>query len=409
MTAQNQSLCVFCLGALDTTTKPEHILLSALGGRKTTRRVICSDCNNRFGATIDSKLAEQVAVIRNLLHMPSGTGNPAPTLRRLKAGDDTIDLSGTGEMRLVKAPFEIGPRDGGVADVRITANSIEELQAMVPNLAGALRMDESEVRRRLAASEVMMISRRPEGLTFNMQFGGEEACRSAAKACLVLWSTCVGNEEVAGDQFEGVRRYVLRGDGEFHANQVRLDTRLMECVEAIQEAYGPLFNLIYVRSNAEGRVVGHFTLYNAIAFRIVLAERGGTPSRSIALVSNPLEPSKWSDKAANLFDIEFSWLDELPDNVDLKRCEDRLSAVLKHHAERELSSAIRKVCDDVFGKYGFEEDQPIPDDLLDTITAELGHRASYLLLGLPYEETLTPEHLKEIFLDDSQSDDDPSE
>src|ERR1700747_1977114 len=54
--------CIFCDKALDGNTKPEHILLNALGGRKTTSKVICSDCNNRFGGTIDDALAKQVPV-----------------------------------------------------------------------------------------------------------------------------------------------------------------------------------------------------------------------------------------------------------------------------------------------------------------------------------------------------------
>jgi hypothetical protein len=35
-------LCIFCGTELTADTKPEHILLNALGGRKTTQRVICS-------------------------------------------------------------------------------------------------------------------------------------------------------------------------------------------------------------------------------------------------------------------------------------------------------------------------------------------------------------------------------
>src|SRR3954454_10963210 len=48
--------CIFCDNELTPNTKAEHILLNALGGRKTTRRVICSDCNERFGQTIDKSL-----------------------------------------------------------------------------------------------------------------------------------------------------------------------------------------------------------------------------------------------------------------------------------------------------------------------------------------------------------------
>ena len=62
--ATEMALCLFCPTELDETTKPEHILLNALGGRKATTRAICSDCNNKFGGTIDDVLASQVTGLR---------------------------------------------------------------------------------------------------------------------------------------------------------------------------------------------------------------------------------------------------------------------------------------------------------------------------------------------------------
>jgi len=71
-------ICLFCPTELDATTKPEHILLNALGGRKTTTRAICSAGNNTFGGTIDDVLASQVVALRNLLQLESGEGKTRP-------------------------------------------------------------------------------------------------------------------------------------------------------------------------------------------------------------------------------------------------------------------------------------------------------------------------------------------
>jgi hypothetical protein len=79
-------LCIFWGTPLDRTTKPEHILHDALGGRKTTRRVVCSGCNNRFGGSIDKVLAEQFGAVRTLLKLRSGTGALPPMLKRVTAG-----------------------------------------------------------------------------------------------------------------------------------------------------------------------------------------------------------------------------------------------------------------------------------------------------------------------------------
>jgi len=62
-------MCIFCENELTEGTKPEHILLNAFGGRKKTRHVDCSACNNKFGSTIDDEAAQQVTILRNMLHL----------------------------------------------------------------------------------------------------------------------------------------------------------------------------------------------------------------------------------------------------------------------------------------------------------------------------------------------------
>jgi hypothetical protein len=80
------ALCLFCDSGLNEVTTPEHILLNALGGCKTTRHAIRSAHNNAFGGTIDDALASQVIAIRNLLQLKSGNGDDAPALKKVQAG-----------------------------------------------------------------------------------------------------------------------------------------------------------------------------------------------------------------------------------------------------------------------------------------------------------------------------------
>lgn len=117
--------CIFCEQELTPQTKPEHVLLSCLGGRKTTRRVDCSDHNETFGATIDNALAEQVRVIRNLLRLESGTGKPAPALRNIKAGTQTIHMDGQGGLTHARQkPFTIHKKPDGSATIEIKTGGV---------------------------------------------------------------------------------------------------------------------------------------------------------------------------------------------------------------------------------------------------------------------------------------------
>ena len=78
--------CIFCENELAEDTKPEHILLNSLGGRKTTTAVDCSACNGTFGSTIDDEVGQQVAVLRNMLQFDSPTATQF-VLPRGRCGD----------------------------------------------------------------------------------------------------------------------------------------------------------------------------------------------------------------------------------------------------------------------------------------------------------------------------------
>jgi hypothetical protein len=293
-------ICLFCPTELDATTKPEHILLNALGGRKTTTRAICSACNNTFGRTIDDVLTSQVVALRNLLQLESGEGKSAPGLKNIQAGEHKINIKGDGTLEAVQKPFTIERLEDGKWNVQIRARSKEHLAEIIPHLAKALKITEENLRAQLGGAEASMIIQRPWPVHHALGLGGPDAVRSALKACLVLWSTLVGNDEVKSAPYDAARKFVIDGDEQ---HRVHIDSRQFADIERMKAAYGLLFNLIYVRSDDSGRVIGHFTLYNAIAWQFTLAESGGTRNAKIALISNPLDPNHWSDRAAEEFEL----------------------------------------------------------------------------------------------------------
>ena len=128
------------------------------------------------------------------------------------------------------------------------------------------------MRELIVATDMTFTERRPDPIQLQFGFGGSGAIRSAAKSCLVLWATLVGNDEVKGRHYADVRRFITDGDDEFLSTRTFLNSRLYEASDQITAAYGPVFNMMYVKSNKTGRVIGHFTCYNLIAFSVVLAE-----------------------------------------------------------------------------------------------------------------------------------------
>jgi len=386
------TFCIFGEHLLDEKTKPEHILHDALGGRKTTRRVICSNCNNTFGSGIDRALTGQFEVIRNLFQMRSGSGSAAPTLRRVKAGSQTINVHGDGDLELVTKPFTVAKHPDGRFDLHVTTRTLEEMQRHIPNIAGSLGISEDQVRELLVTAKASMMEWRPPTVGFNMTLGGSDAIRSVAKACLVLWALKVGNEEVKGPSYDGIRNYIENDDPSYVAPRTNLDTRVSETAEKIKTQYGPLFHLLYVRSDDAGRVIGHATIYNILAFQVVLAKGGGTPNETTALVSNPLNPGDWSDEVAKTFDLPFEWLAH--PEYDTTAARDRFCELQKVYETLFRPKEIGRLSDSVFGKYGLGQQDAIPDAIREQALGELFDRAARHMVGIPYEMSVTEDQLR---------------
>jgi hypothetical protein len=392
------STCVFCPNELNANTKPEHILLSALGGRKTTKDVICSDCNQRFGSTIDAAIARQVAILRNLLQLESGTGNPPPGLGQRQSGKETIKIKSDGTPKLVGKPFTVTPLGDGKFNLQISAHSPEELASFIPHIAAQMKTTEENVRKQLKAATATATYRRPGNVHFPMPFGGEYECAALMKSCLTLWGTCVGNDELKSAPYRVAREYVMRMANR-EANQstavsatLNLDSRPLPQLDNLTARYGEFFNLIYIRSNALGRVIGHFTLYNIIAWQFVMAESGGTPDLKIALISDPFNPTIWSDTIASEVDIDMAWLNS-PD-FDVSRSRDRLSAIIVRSQKDGMTREIGRISDAEFQKQGFAPTDPITDfvelkPILDKITTLAAHQ----IMNVPYQEVISGEML----------------
>ena len=388
-------LCIFCENELTKETKPEHILLNSLGGRKTTQRVDCSVCNGTFGSTIDDEVGKQVAVLRNMLQLDSGTGRAPPMLRNIKSGSDIINLTNEGTPELVAKPFVVRKLDDGRFELQILAKSVEEAAPYIPHIAAQLDCSEEQVLEILKSTTGSYVERRPDTVHHSLGFGGPLALRSAAKSALVLWATLTGNDDAKSSHYEDVRRFIIEGNETFNLSRAHLDSRYLPQSSELQRRFGKFFNLIYVRSNAAGRVVAHFTLYNIISWQIVLAETGGTPNARIGLISNPLDPGEWSDTIANEIDIDFVWLDT-PDYTDeFVRARERLEATMRHHVETQRTRELNRIATDVFEKHGIvDEHEPITDpQLRDKIAGEVAQRFALHALGLPYVENLTGEEI----------------
>jgi HNH endonuclease len=387
--------CIFCDNDLTDDTKPEHILLNALGGRKTTKTVDCSACNNKFGGTIDAEVGKQVELLRNILQLDSGTGRAPPMLRKIQSGQDTINLLSDGTPELVAKPFTVRKREDGSFEVQTTTKSVEELARYIPHIAAQIGCSEEQVLEMLKSATGSYVERRPDTVHHPLGFGGPLALRSAAKSALLLWATLVGNDEVKSLPYAAVREFIVAGNEAFNRARAHLDSQHLPQSDELQRRFGKFFNLIYVRSDDAGRVVAHFTLYNIISWQIVLAEAGGTPNARIGLISNPLDPAVWSDAVADEIDIDFAWLDNPDCSDEFVRARERLTATMQHHVETQRTREVNRIVEEVFAKHGIAgEHEPVTDpEVQKKIVWEISRRLAAHALGLPYVEEVPGEDI----------------
>jgi hypothetical protein len=371
----------------------------------TTRDAICSDHNNIFGGTFDKAFAAQVEVIRNYLQLRSGGRKAPPSLRNLTAGSETISIGNDGIPRLEVPPFEITELPGGRFDVKINARSEEEIQGILPHISARLNIPLDELKRQMLTGSAAFVERRPEFVGHHLSFGGEDALRSITKSCLVLLATKVGSGALKGVPFESARNFVLSGDETFYTTRIYMDAREMPCASGLVDEYGDLFNLIFVKSDGAGRVIGHFTLYNMVSWQVVLAESGGASNTAVALCSDPLT-GKWSKDIAEKFDVDFAWLSAVDQKDVQARARARLEAIAKRYTESAREREFGRIIRDVCRKRGImSDDEAIPADKFDEIVAEVSARAAMHSLSLPYEDKLTVERLRKLLrLSDTEPD-----
>lgn len=388
----NRHYCLFCNAQLSGADKPEHILLNALGGRKRSRRLVCSECNERFGRTIDAQVAQQVEQLRNHLLLPSGDGKPPPKLKAIVAGDLIIDMMGDGRLRAVHKPLEtrIGESE---FSIHLRVGSLDELAQYLPHAAASVDMTVDQLLERYQSGTAEIGFRPPGIVNFNFEFGGVNFLRSLVKSSLELWATLVGNDQVRGSSFALARSFVVDGGEDFMA-RVQIDSRPVP-IEGLQDRFGPIFNLIYVSSDDAGRVIGHFTLYNLLGWQFVLAEEGGAVNQTAVLASNPLEPRQWSDQTRQVGSLSQAWLSAPAYSDDFSQQTARFEAALRVAHARRLNVAIKQIVEQEFARGRDEGTEEITPEMI----AAISDRTARMFLGFESRVQLGPADVLSLLRD----------
>ena len=180
MAEAKPSDCIYCASAVGSA---EHTILAALGGLRTDRGILCTPCNNRFGAVIDKALAEDMKPINAVLGVMNGrTRAPiAATVEDAATGRNYVITAG----RRIEHPEVVVVSESMQAGIR-QLNAVASTQKQVDDLLHRLRQDAGPVTVMGRETVPLLFASPPTAM---WSFGGTDTFRAIARLAVNILAT----------------------------------------------------------------------------------------------------------------------------------------------------------------------------------------------------------------------------
>ncbi|MDE0078507.1 MAG: hypothetical protein OXO50_13380 [Caldilineaceae bacterium] len=180
------SRCIFQCGNLLTkgNLTEEHVILNAIGGRRTVQGFICESCNNETGTKWDAELARQLQPLSLLLGIKRQRGRVKYREFPTSSGGK-IRLDSDGKMTTA-IPSHEKTTDRNTSQIRITAGSRKELKEQIKGM----QRKHPALRKRSVGALLSTAQARSHYSSDLMQipieFGGDKTGRSLVKSAVAL-------------------------------------------------------------------------------------------------------------------------------------------------------------------------------------------------------------------------------
>lgn len=168
----------------------EHIILNSIGGKLKSKKLLCKDCNSRFGGNIDNVLSEQLNIFANLLNIKRETGSPQPIKGIQENTNEQYVMETGGKLEKSKPAVEI-IKDNKEIKINIVARSINETRKILNNLKRKYKQINVDDLIKNAESKSEYIG----NLMFNTSFGGDKSFRSVCKTAVNYYLSTGGKKE----------------------------------------------------------------------------------------------------------------------------------------------------------------------------------------------------------------------
>lgn len=382
--------CIFCDSVLDPGSE-EHVFLSALGGRVTTRKATCVTCNNAFakGDKIDDRLAEALVIPRCALLIWTGRRQPPPTIT--KAGT------------LENGPeFDFAP--GFVPIARPAAIP----KAAIQSPAGFFAKDEADAERVIrvlrARGEPVVVARqrvmeqKPPLTDLPFKMHVPSTLRGVAKSALTAACILYGNESARTASSLDLRRATRFGAPDIAAFvgwdfvndwPSNIEYTPHKTASSVTEPMTSGVEHFVFFCDVGSDWIAYVALFTGFRFSVRLGPTSGLPPRGFAvnprsgarLTIKATAPSSYQRRTVQSFTQEHGTI--------LQGCHDAMTAVLsiwrEESGDRRIASQAEELATEV--------SEASDDSTVTTAIRRWAEKMAILQRGERWEQDLDPRNI----------------
>lgn len=305
--------CIYCKQEIRHPRK-EHIIPYALGGRYSSKKIICKDCNEQLGYEVDAKLINWIPFVwaRNLFLLTGESGD----VPRFEVRDTE------GRLYIAEPEWRLRPKDEPptiiyeiISDQEakrrftVRAHSVEaawrQAEKVKKQFVHHLRrkgrkvheMDVKTQTHEIRKSIIRPLSFRPSVA----DFGFDEHYRAIAKIAFEYLATKLESEEILAPEFNVIREFISNGTlrSDDYRKLFLADYRNIYTVCQPQEHW---FHRVSVYCNRNTRnVIGLVELFSYVRVAVVLSWQYEGRTQGHYLIEYPLE-KRWEEKSLESFE-----------------------------------------------------------------------------------------------------------
>ena len=355
----------------------EHVILSSLGGRKSSRNICCESCNNRLGKEIDESLGEALSFFSTMLDITTGRNKPAPTQKMIaEHKGKEFDIYSGGLIKYSKNDVEINEVDGK-AEISISANSEEEALKI---LSGVLKKygktidDFTDLEAKSVKSYIPSVHQQ-------LNLGGEEQLRSIAKTALTYLATFVSPERLRTGDFQSIIQYI--NEKGIENNFVSFSTSPFPLLEQGESVIN--HSLIVAASEQNKKVNAVLELYGNIKFFITLTNEWSGPSISKTYTIDPVtkvSEEKSSSHSDDIFNLSHE------DSVDNEGVKQGIGNVIQCFQDRQMNEKISQITTKSIENHMIGKGDYITEDMLSSVASEVALEFTRVMHRIDTEDVI---------------------